>query len=81
MARFHLYSRRGCHLCEVMIEQLLVLLRGQVPLEIHDIDQNPEWLRKYGVSVPVLELEGRVVCAARLDEVAVAAVLEKLAND
>ena len=61
------YSRQGCHLCELMIEALLPLLRGRADLEICDVDTRDDWREQYGERVPVLVLNGRTVCQYHLD--------------
>ena len=65
------YSRRGCHLCEHLIEELLPLLSGRLALEVRDVDTNPDWQARFGERVPVLEIDDRIVCEARLDRQAV----------
>lgn len=77
MATFHVYSRQGCHLCEILIEQLLPLIRGRANINVHDIDTRPDWRRKYDVRVPVLEFEGRVVSQFQLDREAVTRALSE----
>ncbi len=77
MATFHVYSRQGCHLCEVLIEQLLPLLRGKADVAVHDIDTRPDWREKYDVRIPVLEFEGQVVSQFQLDHEAVTRVLNR----
>ena len=77
VATFHVYSRQGCHLCEVLIEQLLPLLRGQADMVVHDIDTRPEWRDKYAVRIPVLEFDGQVVSQYQLDHDAVIRVLNR----
>ena len=77
MARFHVYSRQGCHLCELLIEQLLPLLRDEAELVVHDIDSRPDWREKYGVRIPVLEYAGQVVSQYRLDHDAVSHALNR----
>ena len=37
------------------------------PVEIADVDADPLLLRRYGLEVPVLLLDGTVVCKHRLD--------------
>lgn len=37
------------------------------PIEIVDVDADPELTRRYGLNVPVLLLDGTVVCRHRLD--------------
>jgi hypothetical protein len=57
-------SREGCHLCEQMLEELAVLEReGRIPaVTVLDVDANPEWARQFGLKVPVLLLDGSVIC-------------------
>ena len=77
MATFHVYSRQGCHLCEVLVEQLLELLHGRAHVEVHDIDTRPDWHEKYAIRVPVLEFEDEVVSQFQLDPDAVSRVLNR----
>lgn len=79
MPVFDVYSRRGCHLCEVLIEQLLELVDGQAEIAVHDVDEDAALQREYGVRVPVVVLAGRVVCEARLDAAAVRSALAEKA--
>jgi hypothetical protein len=37
------------------------------PIAIVDVDGDPELVRRYGLNVPVLLLDGTVVCRHRLD--------------
>lgn len=67
MLELVLYSRRGCHLCELMIEELVPLCRGHASLEVHDVDDNPAWVQAYGMRVPVLCQGDTEICVARLD--------------
>ena len=57
-------SREGCHLCEQMLEELAALeTAGSVPpATIIDVDSDPELARRYGLKVPVLLVDGSVVC-------------------
>lgn len=57
-------SRAGCHLCEQMLEELAPLEHeGRVPPAIIiDVDSDPELARQYGLKVPVLLLDGSVIC-------------------
>jgi len=71
MPILHYYTRRGCHLCEQMLEELLPLLRGRVELEIRDVDTNQDWLRLYDSRVPVVEYDGRVITAYPMDREAI----------
>ena len=65
------YSRQGCHLCEVLLEQLLELVDGMATVAVHDVDTCDVWREKYGLDVPVVEYRGTLLCAHRLDRDAV----------
>jgi hypothetical protein len=71
MRVIHYYTRTGCHLCEVMLEELLPLIRGRAELERRDIDSRPEWCEKYDIRVPVLESGGQVISEYPLDRDAI----------
>jgi hypothetical protein len=73
----YLYSRRGCHLCDVLLEELLPLVRGHLEVEVRDIDSRAEWKERFDVRIPVVEFEGEVVCQYRLDRAAVDAILAR----
>jgi len=52
-----------------MLEELAALGR-RLPLpllEVVDVDSDPQLKRRYGLEVPVLLLDGTVVCRHRLD--------------
>ena len=67
--RLALVQRRDCELCEHMLMQLEMLARSLTlpPLDVLDVDADAELLRRYGLHVPVLLLDGEVVCRHRLD--------------
>lgn len=71
----YVYSRRGCHLCDVLLEELLPLVRGRVDVEVRDIDSRDEWQTRFNVWIPVVEFDGEILCQHRLDRAAVEAVL------
>ena len=52
-----LFSRRGCHLCELMIEELIPLCRDQARLTVIDVDTQPDWRERYGPSAPAKTTE------------------------
>ncbi|MDH4054649.1 MAG: glutaredoxin family protein [Gammaproteobacteria bacterium] len=72
------YSRPGCHLCEVMLEELLPLIRGRANIEICDIDSRQEWREKYGTRIPVIEYADQLVSGYPLDYGAVRRFLARL---
>jgi predicted thioredoxin/glutaredoxin len=67
--RLTVLHRRDCALCEEMLAQLTELSRSVAlpPIEVVDVDSDPQLLRRHGLDVPVLLLDGTVVCRHRLD--------------
>jgi hypothetical protein len=61
--------RHGCELCDEMVAELqaLAATRSLPPIEVVDVDSDPELARRHGLDVPVLLLDGTVVCRHRLD--------------
>jgi len=68
-ARLLLVQRPGCELCEEMLAALERLSRSlELPaIELIDVESDTELNRRYGLNVPVLLLDGTVVCRHRLD--------------
>jgi predicted thioredoxin/glutaredoxin len=67
--RITVMHRRECGLCDDMLTDL-ERLRATVdlpPVEVVDVDSDSELHRRYGLTVPVLLLDGTVVCRHRLD--------------
>ncbi len=75
MSKLKVYSRQGCHLCEVLIEELLPLIEGKLELEIRDIDTNPRWRERWYADIPVVEYAGEVICRHFLDRDAITGIL------
>lgn len=64
-----LYSRVGCHLCDVMKEQIEALAsRYTFTLDVVDIDGDPKLREEYNWDVPVLLVDGKKIAKYRLDE-------------
>ena len=57
-------SREGCGLCEDMLHGLAELERAHSlpPVVVVDVDSDPELIRQFGLKVPVLLLDGSVIC-------------------
>jgi thioredoxin reductase (NADPH) len=57
-------SREGCHLCHEMLVALAGLERdGSIPeVKVVDVDSDAELARQFGLKVPVLLLDGSVIC-------------------
>jgi predicted thioredoxin/glutaredoxin len=68
-ARLTVVHRRDCELCEEMLQELAALAAriALPPIDIIDVDADAELRRRHGLDVPVLLLDGSVVCRHRLD--------------
>ena len=57
-------TREGCGLCAEMLHGLAELERTHAlpPVSVVDVDSDPELVRQFGLKVPVLLLDGSVIC-------------------
>lgn len=63
------YSRKGCHLCEIVKETLTKLQRrGGFTWSEVDVEANDELRRLFTDEVPVIFIDGRKAFKYRLDE-------------
>jgi glutaredoxin len=63
------YSRKGCHLCEIVKESLVKLhKRGGFNWRDVDVDSDPDLRRQYNDQVPVVFINGRKAFKYRMDE-------------
>jgi glutaredoxin len=77
MIRVTLYSKPGCHLCE-MVERVLHHVSEKRPFELEkrNIQDNPADLEKYGHDIPVVAVNGQEVARHRLTAAAFEAALD-----
>jgi glutaredoxin len=63
------YSRKGCHLCEIVKETLIKLQRrGGFTWSEVDVDSDDELRRLFTDEVPVVFIDGRKAFKYRMDE-------------
>jgi glutaredoxin len=63
------YSRKGCHLCEVVKESLTKLSRrGTFTWQEVDVDADTELRRQYNDEVPVVFIDGHKAFKYRMNE-------------
>jgi len=62
------YSRDGCHLCDV-VKETLTQLQGEAEFQwrVVDVDSDPELRQKYNDEVPVVFIYGRKTFKYRMD--------------
>lgn len=69
-----LFTRRGCHLCERVEDMLGWHAPGA---DIIDVDASPDHAARYGLRVPVLQIDGVDLLEGRIEEAALVAVLAR----
>jgi glutaredoxin len=59
MTEVVLYSRPGCHLCEVA-RDVIERVRAEVPFDLREVDVGSDDAleRDYGIRIPVVEIDG-----------------------
>jgi glutaredoxin len=63
------YSRRGCHLCEIVKESLAKLSRhGSFTWREVDVDTSNDLRRRFHDEVPVVFIDGKKAFKYRMDE-------------
>ena len=63
------YSRKGCHLCEIVKESLAKLQRqGQYSWREVDVDSDEQLRRQFTDEVPVVFIDGRKAFKYHMDE-------------
>lgn len=78
MLKLVLYFREYCSLCHAMRDALAPWLqRGDLALEICDVDSRDDWLALYDERVPVLFLGDEEICHWHLDADKLNAALDK----
>ncbi len=84
VARFTLYSRSYCHLCDDMLTALNALRTDAQPftVDVVDVDADPALVARFDELVPVLygDLAAPELCHYFLDADAVRAYLESAAT-
>ena len=68
MKKVTVYSRSGCHLCEIAIDRIKSTMDElKFELDIKLIDNNLKLQEEYGEQVPVILIEGKVHDYWRVD--------------
>ncbi|KAA3663934.1 MAG: glutaredoxin family protein [Chloroflexi bacterium] len=65
MIKITLYSKDGCHLCEIVKNDLASLkkIHPHLTFQLHEIDitQDRELFKKYCLTIPVLEIGAKTL--------------------
>lgn len=82
MTLLKLLSRPGCHLCVEMRRQVDTILADRPRTwEEVNVDSDPELARRYGDSIPILFVNGRLFAKVRLPRLALALRLRRAAQE
>jgi glutaredoxin len=71
-----LYTRPGCHLCEVALEAILAE-RSRTPFELQEVDVSDDDALElaYGLRIPVVEVDGIERFETEVDPAGFAAIV------
>ncbi len=72
MSDIVLYSRPGCHLCDIAAD---LLARYHLKFEVVDIDADPQLRECYNQCVPVVVIDGKERFRGRVDELLLRRIL------
>ena len=76
MKQLLLYSRSGCHLCEVMEEELSAfIMADEIQVRRIFIDNDEELKQLYGQRIPVLMYNSKIICEYFFDPDALKQIL------
>ena len=74
--RVTLYSRPGCHLCEVALGEIRSISGIDFELDVVNIDDDDDLLSRYLERIPVVELDGQELYEFHVDASDLAARLK-----
>lgn len=77
--RLVIYSKPECHLCDEMkaIVRRVAGSRSNLTLEEIDISNDPALMDRYGLEIPVLELDGRKIAKYRITESSLMKIVDR----
>lgn len=76
------YTRPGCHLCEDARKVLNSMEKElSLPVQERNIDTSDEWTEKYGLMIPVVEIEGEVLAYGNIEPSVLFTKLKQIVNE
>jgi glutaredoxin len=81
VTRVTIYSRPGCHLCDEM-KAIVELVSRSTPIDIEEIDISTDdsLEARYGLEIPVLEIDGKKAAKFRVGELELRKILDARAR-
>jgi hypothetical protein len=75
------YQRAGCHLCDVALPGVReIAARHGAEVRVLDIEERDDWVRDYGLLIPVVAVDDEQVSVYRLDAGALETALRRAAR-
>ena len=66
---FIIYSRQGCHLCDVMKDELEAMSVSKTEtIKLVDIDNDPDLIKRFNNQIPVLFVDDVEICHYKLNK-------------
>ena len=66
---FVIYSRQGCHLCDVMKDELEAMTLSKTgTIKLVDIDNDPDLKKRFNNQIPVLFVDDVEICHYKLNK-------------
>lgn len=66
---FIIYSRQGCHLCDVMKDELEAMaISKNGTIKLVDIDNDPDLKKRFNNQIPVLFVDDVEICHYKLNK-------------
>ena len=66
---FIIYSRQGCHLCDVMKDELEAMAVSKAKtIKLVDIDNDPALKKRFNDQIPVLFVDDVEICHYKLNK-------------
>ncbi len=66
---FIIYSRQGCHLCDVMKDELEAMAMSKKgTIKLVDIDNDPDLKKRFNNQIPVLFFDDVEICHYKLNK-------------
>jgi len=80
--RLTIYSKPGCHLCDVMkstVRRVLSTRTAEPAIFVDEIDisGDPELIDRYGLEIPVLMIDGKKAAKYRVSEQELTQMLDR----
>ncbi len=79
MVNLTIYSKKGCHLCDIAKETLLEI-RKEYPFTLTEIDieKDKTAFDRYKYLIPVIEIDGKIIFTYRVNENELKKILSSL---